>query len=159
MDIFGPITDNAAGIVEMSPDDTPSTAREMMDRLDATGNTTKAFTKGFAVSSAGLACFLLFSAFLDVVNAYTGQDVGIDIVKPEVFVAGLLGSATVFLFSGFAIKAVSITAQEVVKEVRRQFQENGEAIMRGDVKPEHGRCVEIVSREAIRMMVKPGMLV
>lgn len=159
MDIFGPITDNAAGIVEMSPEDTPPAAREMMDRLDATGNTTKAFTKGFAVSSAGLACFLLFSAFLDVIYEYSGTNVVIDIVQPEVFVGGLVGSATVFLFSGFAIKAVSIVAQEVVTEVRRQFEENGKEIMAGKVQPEHGKCVEIVSAQAIKMMVKPGLLV
>jgi len=159
MDIFGPITDNAAGIVEMSPGDCPPIAREMMDRLDATGNTTKAFTKGFAVSSAGLACFLLFSAFLDIVQAYSGQATVIDIVQPEIFVGGLIGSATVFLFSGFAIKAVSIVAQEIVEEVRRQFEEDGPNIMSGKTKPDHAKCVEIVSRQAIKMMVKPGMLV
>jgi len=158
MDIFGPITDNAAGIVEMSPEDCPTTARTMMDQLDATGNTTKAFTKGFAVSSAGLACFLLFSAFLDIVVAHTGQEVIVNIVKPDVFVGGLLGSATVFLFSGFSIKAVSIVAQDVVTEVRRQFNEI-DGIMEGTSKPDYGKCVEIVSIEAIKMMVKPGMLV
>jgi len=159
MDIFGPITDNAAGIVEMSPEDCPEQARVLMDRLDATGNTTKAFTKGFAVSSAGLACFLLFSAFLDVVGAYSGgKEIVIDIVKPEVFVAGLVGSATVFLFAGFAVKAVSITAQEVVTEVRRQFKEKPGIIDRSE-KPEYGKCVGIVATSAINRMVKPGMLV
>merc|ERR1719163_1235058 len=113
-----------------------------MDRLDATGNTTKAFTKGFAVSSAGLACFLLFSAFLDVVVHYTKREVVVDIVQPEVFIGGLIGSATVFLFSGMAIKAVSITAQEVVKEVRRQFEEFGDKIMKKEVKPDHDKCVD-----------------
>merc|ERR1719182_1164938 len=87
MDVFGPITDNAAGIVEMSPD-CPEGARNTMDRLDAAGNTTKAFTKGFAVGSAGLACFLLFRAFLDIVEEYSrGERVVVDVVVPEVFVA------------------------------------------------------------------------
>merc|ERR1719183_3248417 len=84
MDVFGPIADNAAGIVEMA-EDCPAAARETMDRLDAAGNTTKAFTKGFAVSSAGLACFLLFRAFLDIIEA-GGKKVVVDIVAPEVFV-------------------------------------------------------------------------
>merc|ERR1712007_275869 len=101
MDVFGPITDNAAGIVEMSSG-CPADARVMMDRLDAAGNTTKAFTKGFAVGSAGLACFLLFRAFLDIVYAYSKCEISIDIVQPEVFSAGLVGSTTVFLFSAFA---------------------------------------------------------
>merc|ERR1712226_430156 len=95
MDVFGPITDNAAGIVDMSPDCAPK-ARAIMDRLDAAGNTTKAFTKGFAVSSAGLACFLLFRAFLDIVDTYTsGENIVIDIVDPGVFIGGLLGATTV----------------------------------------------------------------
>merc|ERR1719199_421488 len=89
MDVFGPITDNAAGIVEMSPD-CPEEAREAMDRLDAVGNTTKAFTKGFAVGSAGLACFLLFRAFLDIAEEKMGHQAGtslnIDIVQPEIFI-------------------------------------------------------------------------
>merc|ERR1719262_531023 len=84
MDVFGPITDNAAGIVEMSPD-CPASARHKMDRLDAAGNTTKAFTRGFAVGSAGLACFLLFRAFLDIVFDYAGMTPEIDLVAPEVF--------------------------------------------------------------------------
>merc|ERR1719326_1398776 len=90
MDVFGPITDNAAGIVEMSPE-CPAGARDTMDRLDAAGNTTKAFTKGFAVGSAGLACFLLFRAFLDIAAEYSKERINIDIVQPEVFVGGLIG--------------------------------------------------------------------
>merc|ERR1712137_1046485 len=116
MDVFGPITDNAAGIVEMSPDCAPK-ARDIMDRLDAAGNTTKAFTKGFAVGSAGLACFLLFRAFLDIVAEQSNYIIHIDIVQPEVFCGGLIGAATVFLFAASAMQAVGETAQQVVLEV------------------------------------------
>lgn len=157
MDVFGPITDNAAGIVEMSPS-CPEAARDVMDRLDAAGNTTKAFTKGFAVGSAGLACFLLFNAFLDLVKEYTGSSIVIDIVKPEVFCAGIIGSATVFLFVAYAMQAVGSTAEKIVVEVRRQFAEIP-GIKEGTGKPEYGRCVAIVSQAAIRKMVEPGMLV
>merc|ERR1719199_1118924 len=89
MDVFGPITDNAAGIVEMSPD-CVAAARNRMDRLDAAGNTTKAFTKGFAVGSAGLACFLLFRAFLDIVKESSGVIIAVDVVQPEVFSGALI---------------------------------------------------------------------
>jgi len=164
MDVFGPITDNAGGIVEMSPD-CPDGARATMDRLDAAGNTTKAFTKGFAVGSAGLACFLLFRAFLDIAEeslrtegAPSPPVISIDIVQPEVFVAGLIGAMTVFLFASFAMQAVGSAAQEVVAEVRRQFRELP-GIADGTTRPEYGACVGIVSRSAIRMMVKPGILV
>lgn len=158
MDVFGPIADNAAGIVEMS--DAPGSARDTMDRLDAAGNTTKAFTKGFAVSSAGLACFLLFRAFLDLAEDYSGNTVAlhIDIVQPESFCAGLVGSATVFLFASSAMQAVGDTAQQVVLEVRRQFAEIP-GIGDGAQRPEYGACVEIVSRAAISKMVQPGLLV
>jgi len=157
MDVFGPITDNAAGIVEMSPD-CPPDARDFMDRLDAAGNTTKAFTKGFAVGSAGLAVFLLFSAFLDVVYKVSCKEVKIDIVQPEVFSAGIVSSSTVFLFAAFAMQAVGDTAAQVVTEVRRQFRDVP-GIATGQCPPQYGRCVEIVSKEAIKRMVKPGLLV
>jgi inorganic pyrophosphatase len=157
MDVFGPITDNAAGIVEMSSD-CPATARDTMDRLDAAGNTTKAFTKGFAVGSAGLACFLLFRAFLDIAEAYSDETIRIDIVQPEVFIGGLIGCMTVYLFAAFAMQAVGSSAQEVVGEVRRQFRDIP-GIADGSARPEYGNCVGIVSRSAIRLMVKPGVLV
>jgi len=161
MDVFGPITDNAAGIVEMSSG-CPAEARDMMDRLDAAGNTTKAFTKGFAVGSAGLACFLLFRAFLDIVkesnDTISPSDLKIDIVQPEIFSAGLMGGTTVFLFVAYAMQAVGETAQDVVTEVRRQFNEIP-GIASGHAKPEYGACVNIVSLAAIRKMVKPGTLI
>jgi Na+/H+-translocating membrane pyrophosphatase len=93
--------------------------------LDAVGNVTKANTKGYSVGSASLACFLLFSAYLDEVEMLTGQKFRtIDIAVPEIFVGGLLGSMTVFIFSAWAIAAVGVAAEEVIKEVRRQFKEH-----------------------------------
>ena len=156
MDVFGPIADNAGGIVEMS--DQPESVRECTDALDAVGNTTKATTKGYAIGSAALASFLLFSAYMDEVEAFTGKPFKqVDIAVPEVFVAGLLGSMIVYLFTAFACTAVGRSAQEVVTEVRRQFRERP-GIMTREEKPDYSRCVSIVAQSALREMIKPGIL-
>jgi K(+)-stimulated pyrophosphate-energized sodium pump len=155
MDTFGPITDNAGGIVEMSQQ--PEEVRRKTDRLDAVGNTTKALTKGYAIGSAALAAFLLFSAYLDEVAHYGAKLESVNIAKPEVFVGGLLGAMLVFLFSALAIRAVGKAAYYVINEVRRQFKENP-GILKGTSKPDYGKCVDIVTVGALKEMVVPGLL-
>lgn len=160
MDTFGPITDNAGGIIEMSG--APDEVRVTTDKLDACGNTTKALTKGYAVGSAALATFLLFSAYIDQVKTITHIDASkpypVDIGKPSVFIAALIGAGVVFLFSSTAIRAVGKAAQYVIEEVRRQFKAMP-GIMKGTQKPEYGTCVDIVTKGALKQMVIPGLLV
>ena len=157
MDTFGPITDNAGGIVEMSQQ--PDAIREKTDRLDSVGNTTKALTKGYAVGSAALAAFLLFSAYMDEVRNYWPDFPGsINLNKPEVFVGAMFGAVLVFLFSSFAIKAVGRAAFAIINNVRDQFKKNP-GIMQGTVKPDYGQCVDIATKAALREMVMPGLLV
>ncbi len=155
MDTFGPITDNAGGIVEMSGQ--PEEVRRKTDRLDAVGNTTKALTKGYAIGSAALAAFLLFSAYLDEVAHYGHPLEAVNIAKPEVFVGALLGAMLVFLFSAYAIRAVGKAAYYVINEVRRQFKENP-GILQGTVKPDYRRCVDIVTVGALKQMILPGVV-
>jgi K(+)-stimulated pyrophosphate-energized sodium pump len=156
MDTFGPITDNAGGIIEMSQSD--EEVRKKTDRLDAVGNTTKALTKGYAIGSAALAAFLLFSAYMDEVTALTGRVFAVvNLAQIHVFIGGLLGAMLVFLFSALAIRAVGRAAYYVINEVRRQFRENA-GIMRGEMKPDYARCVDIVTAGALREMVMPGLL-
>jgi K(+)-stimulated pyrophosphate-energized sodium pump len=159
MDTFGPITDNAGGITEMSG--APESAREITDKLDAVGNTTKALTKGYAVASAGLAAFLLFSAYLDKVKERLAipltDELPIDLANVDVFVGGLLGVMLVFLFSSLAIRAVGNAAGTIIEEVREQFR-NDPGIMAGTSRPNYGRAVDITARAALREMIAPGIL-
>ena len=137
----------------------PESVREITDLLDAVGNTTKATTKGYAIGSAGLASFLLFSAYLDEVSAFTSVPFKqVDIAVPEVFIGGLLGATLVFIFSAWTCNAVGSTAQDVVIEVRRQFRERP-GIMSGTEKPDYARCVAIVASSSLKAMIKPGLLV
>ncbi len=161
MDTFGPITDNAGGIVEMSHQ--PDEVRHNTDALDAVGNTTKALTKGYAIGSAALAAFLLFSAFLDEVGVALAEaghkvvEVSVNIAKVEVFVGGFLGATLVFLFSSFAIRAVGKAAGTMIEEVRRQFREDP-GIMAGTSRPDYRQCVDISTQAALKEMVLPGVL-
>ena len=161
-DTFGPITDNAAGILEMSGKS--KEARVRLDKLDAAGNTTKALTKGYAVGSAALAAFLLFTAYLDEVRILreaagcpTNCTPIINLAIPEVFVGALIGVMIVFLFSSLAIRAVGRTAWEIINDVRAQFREKP-GIMAGTEDPDYARSVDICTRAALRQMIAPGLL-
>lgn len=150
MDTFGPITDNAGGIAEMSG--ASKEVRERTDKLDSAGNTTKALTKGYAMGSAALAAFLLFSAFLTEAGITI-----VDIAKVEVFVAALIGAMLIFFFSGLTMRAVGKAAGKIVEEVRRQFKADA-GIMAGTSKPDYATCVDITTKAALREMVLPGMI-
>jgi K(+)-stimulated pyrophosphate-energized sodium pump len=155
MDTFGPIVDNAGGIVEMSHE-SEETQRKIA-RLDAAGNTTKALTKGYAVGSAALSAFLLFSAYMSEVSLLTGRVFNVvNLANVTVFVGALLGAMLVFLFSAFAIRAVGETAQYIIEDVRRQFKDKG--ILEGTVKPDYASCVDITTRGALRNMILPGIV-
>ncbi len=150
MDTFGPITDNGAGIVEMSGKQ--KEFRQVMDKLDSAGNTTKALTKGYAIGSAALAAFLLFSAYLEEVHLTV-----VNLAKVDVFVGAMIGAMLVFLFSALAIKAVGKAAFFIVNEVRRQFREHP-GIMQGTKKPDYGAAIDITTRGALKEMILPGLL-
>lgn len=150
MDTFGPIVDNGAGIAEMAGEG--GHMRDVMDKLDSAGNTTKALTKGYAIGSAALAAFLLFSAYLEEVHLKV-----VDLAKVEVFVGALIGATLVFVFSSLAIRAVSKAAYAIINEVRRQFKENP-GIMAGTSKPDYSKAVDITTKGALRQMVLPGVL-
>ena len=158
-DTFGPITDNAGGIAEMS--NQPEEVRNRTDKLDAVGNTTKALTKGYAMSSAALAAFLLFAAFFEIVGEHYGTSILVEMGQvvlgdPLIFVGGLIGAALVFFFASLAIRAVGTAAGEMVQEVREQFKDG--KIMAGEKEPEYGRCVDIATKSALRQMIVPALL-
>jgi K(+)-stimulated pyrophosphate-energized sodium pump len=165
MDTFGPVSDNAQGIAEMSGDIDEKGARVLTD-LDAVGNTTKAITKGIAIATAVLAATALFGSFTDTVqrevakafNGVGGGHVrGLDISYPDVLVGLIIGAAVVFLFSGLAINAVSRAAGRVVFEVREQFRTKP-GIMDGTELPDYGRVVDICTRDSLRELITPGSL-
>ena len=170
MDTFGPVSDNAQGIAEMSGD-VHDEGAQILTELDAVGNTTKAITKGIAIATAVLAASALFGSYTNaMITAVTesgesGESLGrltklaftFDISVPNVLVGMLLGVAVVFLFSGLAINAVGRAAGAVVFEVRRQFREIP-GIMEGTGRPEYGRVVDIVTRDSLRELATPGLL-
>ncbi|CAB4994813.1 unannotated protein [freshwater metagenome] len=168
MDTFGPISDNAQGIAEMSGD-VKGEGAQILTSLDAVGNTTKAITKGIAIATAVLAATALFGAFTDAIKEAVIKAVGegttvalqyqgvLDIASPRNLVGLIIGAAVVFLFSGLAINAVSRAAGAVVIEVRNQFKLHP-GIMNGTEKPEYGRVVDICTRDSLRELVTPGLL-
>jgi len=168
MDTFGPISDNAQGIAEMSGD-VKGEGAQILTSLDAVGNTTKAITKGIAIATAVLAATALFGAFTDAIKEAVAKAVGegadvalqfqgvLDVADPRNLVGLIIGAAVVFLFSGLAINAVSRAAGAVVMEVRNQFKLHP-GIMKGTEKPEYGRVVDICTRDSLRELATPGLL-
>ncbi|GAB3790310.1 sodium-translocating pyrophosphatase [Nocardioides ungokensis] len=165
MDTFGPVSDNAQGIAEMSGDVSPEGA-QILTELDAVGNTTKAITKGIAIATAVLAATALFGSYstsvfeaLAKANPTAAEFSAADffVFNPAVLVGVLLGAAVVFMFSGLAINAVGRAAGAVVFEVRRQFREIP-GIMEGTGRPEYGKVVDIVTKDSLRELVTPGIL-
>ncbi|WP_210503433.1 sodium-translocating pyrophosphatase [Nocardioides xinjiangensis] len=161
MDTFGPVSDNAQGIAEMSGDVSENGA-QILTELDAVGNTTKAITKGIAIATAVLAATALFGSYATsvadaLVESGSTEVLDFQVYNPAVLVGVLLGAAVVFLFSGLAINAVARAAGAVVFEVRRQFREIP-GIMEGTGRPEYGKVVDIVTRDSLRELVTPGIL-
>jgi K(+)-stimulated pyrophosphate-energized sodium pump len=166
MDTFGPVSDNAQGIAEMSGD-VEGAGVDILTELDAVGNTTKAITKGIAIATAVLAATALFGSYRDAITTAL-RDAGVaiedagsaflfEVFSPNTLVGVIIGASVVFMFSGLAVNAVTRAAGAIVFEVRRQFRDNP-GIMEGTVRPEYGRVVDICTRDSLRELATPGLL-